>query len=106
MSKPTGLALFLVLLATVPALAQMYPGDPSAGQTFARQLCAVCHFVEAADLGLSWSGAPSFQDVADDPSVTEISLRVFLRSPHEDMPNFMLTPAETDDVISYILSLK
>lgn len=96
----------LVMLAGLPALAQVYPGDPVAGRNFARQVCAVCHFVESEDLGLSWSGAPAFQEVADDPAVTEVSLRVFLRTSHEDMPNFMLTPSETDDVISYILSLK
>ena len=106
MLKSIRIALPVVLLAAVPALAQMSPGDPGGGRNFARQVCAVCHFVEAADLGLSWSGAPSFQEVADDPAVNEISLRVFLRTPHEDMPNFMLTPAEADDVISYILSLK
>jgi len=104
--EPNRLVLPAVLLAAIPALAQTYPGDPVAGANFARQVCAVCHFVESDDLGLSWSGAPAFQEVADDPAVTEVSLRVFLRTPHEDMPNFMLTPAETDDVISYILSLK
>ncbi len=106
MLKPSRLILPAMLLAVVPALAQTYPGDPVAGGNFARKVCAVCHFVEAEDLGLSWTGAPSFQEVADDPAVTEVSLRVFLRTPHEDMPNFMLTPSETDDVISYILSLK
>ena len=95
-----------VLLAALPALAQVYPGDPVAGRNFARHVCAVCHFVESEDLGLSWSGAPAFQEVADDPAVTEISLRIFLRTPHDDMPDYMLTPSETEDVISYILSLK
>ena len=104
--KPSRLILPALLAAAIPALAQTYPGDPVAGGNFARKLCATCHFVEAEDLGLSWSGAPAFQEVADDPAVTEVSLRVFLRTPHEDMPDYMLTPAETDDVIAYILSLK
>jgi len=106
MLKPSRLLLPAVLLGAIPALAQTYPGDPVAGANFSRKVCAVCHFVEAEDLGLSWSGAPAFQEVADDPAVTEISLRVFLRTPHEDMPDLMLTPAETDDIIAYILSLK
>jgi hypothetical protein len=38
--------------------------------------------------------------------VTETSLRVFLRTPHTRMPDFILSRAETDDVISYILSLR
>jgi hypothetical protein len=31
---------------------------------------------------------------------------VFLRSPHRNMPNLILSEAESDDVIAYILSLK
>ncbi len=53
--------------------------------------------------GVSSAGAPAFQDVADNPA---ISLRVFLRTPHETMPDLILTAAETDNVIAYILSLK
>jgi hypothetical protein len=34
-----------------------------------------------------------------------LSLRVFLRTPHATMPDLMLTPDETDDIISYILTL-
>jgi hypothetical protein len=38
--------------------------------------------------------------------VTALSLRVYLQTPHATMPNIVLTPEETDDVISYILTLK
>jgi hypothetical protein len=44
--------------------------------------------------------------VADDPAVTALALRSFLQTPHFDMPNIMLSPAETDDIISYILTLR
>ena len=33
-------------------------------------------------------------------------LRVFLRTPHRDMPNFILAEEETDNIIAYIHSLK
>jgi hypothetical protein len=56
--------------------------------------------------GISLEGAPAFQDVADDSAMTSLALRVFLRSPHEWMPDLMLSETETDDVIAYILSLK
>jgi hypothetical protein len=39
------------------------------------------------------------------PSVMTLSLRVFLRTPHATMPDLMLIPDETDDIISYILTL-
>jgi hypothetical protein len=35
-----------------------------------------------------------------------MSLRAFLQTPHPTMPNLMLTPDETDDVIAYLLTLK
>jgi hypothetical protein len=34
------------------------------------------------------------------------SLTVFLRTPHDRMPDLSLTREETDDLIAYILSLK
>ena len=40
------------------------------------------------------------------PSTTELSLKVFLRSSHKSMPNFILQPEETDDIVAYILSLR
>jgi mono/diheme cytochrome c family protein len=100
------LTVMAVLLGTFPALAQALPGDRYAGRTLARDVCAECHFVEEQDRGESWADAPAFQDVADDPAITAISLRVFLRTSHQDMPNLMLSEAETDDIIAFILSLK
>ena len=93
------------VLATAPVLGQDL-GDATEGQRFAREVCAACHAVEKGDKMLSQEGAPPFQVVADDPAVSEISLRVFLRSPHENMPNLILSDEETDNVVSYILSLR
>ena len=50
--------------------------------------------------------APSFFDVANQTSTTALSLRVFLRSTHRDMPDLILNRKEQDDVIAYIMSLK
>ncbi len=99
-------ALIVVLLGALPALAQALPGDRYAGHTLARDVCAACHFIESEDMGDSWADAPAFQDVADDPAITAISLRVFLGTWHQNMPNLMLSEAETDDIIAFILSLK
>ena len=95
-----------VVLTGFAVLAQTVSGDPVAGGRFAVEICATCHQVERGQHGVSLEGAPAFQDVADDPAVTSIALRVFLRSPHEAMPNFMLSETETEDIIAYILSLK
>ena len=49
---------------------------------------------------------PSFQSIADLPSTTGISLNVFLHSNHNNMPDFILSSTESNDLIAYILSLK
>ena len=101
----------LAILMAVPAAApagtdETLPGNAVQGAALARDLCAVCHYVEKGDRGVSSAGAPSFQDVADDPAITAISLGVFFRSPHETMPNLILSQAETDNAVAYILGLR
>ena len=50
--------------------------------------------------------AADFAEIANVPSTTELSLKVFLGSSHKSMPNFILQPEETDDIVAYILSLR
>ena len=88
------------------AAAQALPGDPAAGMEYARAVCADCHDVEREWDELAAFYGPPFVDIAAMPSTTEMSLKVFLRTPHENMPNLILTDQERDDVVAYILSLK
>ena len=99
------LALTLASLG-VPAAAQDEFADPRAGRELAERWCAECHYVGPGERGESLMGAPSFQDRADDPAVTRLYLRVFLRTPHATMPNYRLTPEQTDDIVAHILNLK
>lgn len=99
-------ALGLALLAITPGAAQMLTGDVDEGHAYAREVCAACHQVERLGKSVKTGGPPAFQEVANDPAITELSLRVFLRTPHENMPNLRLEQDETDDIIAYILSLK
>lgn len=39
-------------------------------------------------------------------STTALSLQAFLTTPHPTMPNIILSPKETADVVAYILSLR
>jgi mono/diheme cytochrome c family protein len=94
-----------MLLLSSAASAADLPGDPVAGHELAHTVCAICHFV-AEDQPEDPEIGPSFYEIAAHSSVTTLSLRVYLQTPHSTMPNLMLTPEETDDVISYILSLK
>jgi mono/diheme cytochrome c family protein len=80
--------------------------DPSVGRHLAETVCSACHQIKASspNPGLS-SGAPSFVDIARMPSMSELAIKVFLRTPHPTMPNFILSPEEIDSVTAYILSL-
>lgn len=68
--------------------------------------CAECHDVSRGG-GVSPNLlAPPFSEVARHPATTALSLRVFLQSQHQNMPDFLLSARERDDLIAYILSLK
>ena len=88
-----------------PLTAQDLPGDPAAGASLAREVCAQCHLA-AKDQVVDPGVGPSLFEVAQHPGTTALSLRAFLQTPHATMPNLMLTPEETDDIIAYLLTLK
>ncbi|WP_245928425.1 c-type cytochrome [Bosea psychrotolerans] len=98
------LMLCAALLGAVPALAQSI-GDARAGREVATSLCSQCHQIDGASRDPR-RVPPGFGAVADMASQTELSLRVFLQTPHGNMPRYQLTRDETDDVIAYILSLR
>ena len=108
MKLPLSLGAMILPLLALPAFAQAesLPGNAWDGHKLAREVCSACHSVEKEELSVSPVGAPAFQDIADDPAVTETALKVFFRMPHEGMPDLILTPTETDDAIAYILGLR
>jgi mono/diheme cytochrome c family protein len=91
-----GSALFLV--ATLPSALGQQLGDPVAGQRLAAANCATCHGAHRA--------APAFAAIAAMPSTTQTSLGVFLRTSHASMPNLILSAADRNNLIAYILSLR
>jgi mono/diheme cytochrome c family protein len=95
-----GLAAMLSHLQ--PTSAQ-HAGNAEAGRALAVAWCAECHRVEAKSYGVFEADLIA---VANLPSTTALSLRVFLQTSHKEMPNFALTPTQTDDIIAYILSLR
>ncbi len=88
------------------AQAQDPLGDVAAGRELAATVCSACHAVDKGVRDATPGGPPAFQSLADDPAMTEIALRVFLRTPHRNMPNLMLADSEIDDVVAYIHSLR
>ncbi|WP_457798676.1 c-type cytochrome [Methylocystis sp. S23] len=99
------LSIAVFLSAAAPARAQS--ADPSVGARLVQETCAACHAVGADPEAKSPDlKAPRFIDVAKMPSTTELSLKVFLRSSHRNMPNFILSPEEIDSTAAYILGLR
>jgi mono/diheme cytochrome c family protein len=104
--------LFLGLAAcggtnlTARAAADDIPGDVVAGRQLAAKECSACHSLSAEQRTMRLDDAPGFDEIAAKPQTTAISLRAFLQQPHPTMPNLMLTEAERDNAIAYILSLK
>lgn len=98
-------AILGVMLLGGAAAAQT--GDARAGARLAESECAGCHAISADMKSKSVDpNAPRFIDVAHMSSTTELSLKVFLRSSHKNMPNIELEPEEIDTVAAYILSLR
>lgn len=98
------IAILLALLTSAPALAAE-PGDASAGQTFARKVCAECHAVDAGEQKSPNPDAPTFQAVAATPGMTGRALAVWLQSSHPTMPNIVLSREDRDNIIAHIMSL-
>lgn len=101
--KGIAVALIGALTATT-ALAEAV-GDVEMGQVYARMVCAECHATEKGQRQSPDPKAPAFSNVASTPGMTEMALRVWLRSSHPTMPNIVLTTKERDDVVAYIRSL-
>lgn len=106
MNKRTAIRVSLaVALSIMLAPAASRSADLVAGELLADKWCAQCHGVRADRLGPNLS-APTFPELAAEPSITEYSLRALLRSPHERMPQITFTPDEMEDIVGYIMSLK
>jgi mono/diheme cytochrome c family protein len=97
-------ALFLIRLHNAGG-ATTAADSVAAGHKLAEAWCKACHAIDTTTAGTQAS-APDFVAVANMSSTTELSVKVFMRSSHRSMPNLVLTPEQTDDLASYILSLK
>ena len=103
----TKCAAFLFIAAVLAAASPCQAQNRANGETIAKTWCAGCHNVDGASPQFGRNDAiPSFTAVANMPSTTAMSLRVFLSTPHARMPDYNLTQREIADVSDYILSLK
>jgi len=95
----------VLLGAAAGANAQSY-GDAEKGRAFAQRACAECHAVLKGQQQSPHPVAPSFTRIAQTPTISGIALEVLLTTPHETMPNLVLSADERANVIAYIQTLK
>lgn len=94
------------LVAVQSAYAQN-TGDAARGLTYTQAHCARCHTVDGRQKDQPpVLGIATFEEIANSPGMTARALAVWFQSPHPRMPNLVLDPADRDDVIAYITSLK
>ncbi len=76
------------------------------GRALAVKTCSACHSIEKDDGPSKTPAAPAFSAIAAMPSATLLSLRVFLRSHHTDMPAIVLTDDQISAISEYILDFR
>ena len=100
------LSLFIAAALAVPVEALAQPDNRhSLGRQVAIELCSSCHRVTEGQPRAGQNIA-SFFAIANLPSTTALSLKVFLRSNHKGMPNLIVSESDSNNLIDYILSLK
>jgi mono/diheme cytochrome c family protein len=105
MRQTTIFALFVAAASALSVAALAQPGERALGRRLATEMCGECHQIRPQFPSL-FRYPPSFEDIARLPSTTRLSLNVFLRSNHKNMPNFIIAKPDADNIIEYILSLK
>ncbi len=88
-----------------PALAQDV-GNPTRGKALAEQMCGDCHEVGPKDKEGGKATAPSFHQVANTSGMTGMAISAWFYSEHPSMPNLIIKPDKSDDIIAYILTLR
>jgi mono/diheme cytochrome c family protein len=97
--------LFLIGIVHTAAGAPRSATRTAEGHRLAQAWCQPCHAIEPSMAGF-FDLAPSFQAVADRKGTTALSLKVFWRTSHQNMPNLVIEPDQADALVDYILSLR
>jgi mono/diheme cytochrome c family protein len=104
---------FVLLIASLANLASLHTSSGASaaqnsqlvhqGQLLAQSLCADCHTFSGAMR--SDRAAPDLAAVGTMRSTTHLSLRVFLKSSHANMPNLILEESQIEALSAFILDL-
>ncbi|HZR86330.1 MAG TPA: cytochrome c [Bradyrhizobium sp.] len=99
------LAAFLLMRVHNAVGAKFAAHNASEGHRLAEAWCSPCHAIEPHMAGM-FDSAPSFGAVANRHGTTALSLKVFLKTNHQNMPNLVIAPDQADALANYILSLR
>jgi mono/diheme cytochrome c family protein len=80
--------------------------DADKGLAYAERVCSDCHNVLRTDAASPNPQAPAFKKIANTPGMSITALTVWSRTSHPTMPNLVIEPADMQDLIAYILSLR
>ena len=97
-------ALFLVRVHQADA-AKLAADGALQGRHLAEAWCKPCHAIEPHTAGIS-DQAPGFAAIANRHGTTALSLKVFMKTSHQNMPNLVIAPDQAEALANYILSLK
>ncbi|MDB5595239.1 MAG: Cytochrome c class [Hyphomicrobiales bacterium] len=98
---------FLAIAASIafatPLFAAQNPERVATGRILAQSICADCHTFGGPTR--TDRAPPDFAAIGAMPSTTALSLKVFLRSPHANMPDVQLDDQQIDALTAFILDL-
>lgn len=96
----------LMLALACAAVPTALAGSVFQGHAYAVKMCAECHSVEATNEIEPLFDVPSFYVIAHMPGMSELAISVWLRTPHDQMPDFIIPLEDRENLATYIMSLK
>jgi mono/diheme cytochrome c family protein len=91
--------------ASASALAQT-GGDAVEGHLYAHHVCAECHAVDRGVLASPNPAAPPFQRIVNSLGRSDLSVLVWLHTPHETMPDIEVESEDLRDLFAYLDTLR
>lgn len=104
MLRETGIVLFVWAMASAPAGAEG-PPDAFRGKAYSQAICASCHSISAENPNSPNSAAKPFATMAIAHPTAE-AFATWLNTKHPSLPNNLIKPAQADDIMVYVASLK